>query len=77
MGFAKKLNQWSGEQSGGNKCGTERQEINAEEADTEPKEAMQRQQRLRRARRACIIHLEVAGVTQKLREAAQSLSRLM
>jgi len=70
------LNQWSREQSGGSKYGTERREISAEEADTEPEEAMQRQQRLRRAKRACFIHAEAARVTQKPREAAQSLSRL-
>jgi len=70
------LNQWSGEQLGGSKYGTKRREISTEEADTEPKEATQKQQRLRRARRACVIHVEAAGVMQKPREAAQSLSRL-
>ena len=50
------MNQWSGEQLGGTKYGTERWDINAEVADAEPEEAMQRQQRLRRAKRACVIH---------------------
>eukprot|EP00253_Pinus_taeda_P001429 PITA_01429 len=68
---------WSGEQSGGSKYGTERLQINAEEAEVEPEEATQRQQRLRRAKRAGVIHAEVVGVMQKPREAAQSLSRLM
>jgi len=70
------LNQWSGEHSGGSKYGTERQEINAEEVDAELEEATQRQQRLRRARKACVIHAGAAGVTQKPRDAAQNLSRL-
>ena len=76
MGFAEKLNQWSGEQLGGSKYRTERRQINVEEADAKPEEATQRQQRLRRARRACVIHAEAVRVTQKPREAAQSFSRL-
>ena len=63
------MNQWSREQSGGSKYGTERREISAEEADVEPEEATERQQRLRRARRACVILAEAAGVTQQPREA--------
>ncbi len=75
-GLAEKLNQWSGEQLGGNKYGTERREISAEaeKADAGPEGAMQR---LRRASRACVIHAKAAGVTQRAREAAQSLNRLM
>ena len=76
VGFAEKLNQWFGGQSRGSKYGTERREINAEEVDTEPEEATQRQQRLRKARRACVINTEATRVTQKPREVAQSLSRL-
>ena len=63
------MNQWSGEQSGGSKYGIERREINAE-ADAGPEEATQRKQRLRRASKACVIHAEAAGVTQKAKEAA-------
>ena len=63
-------------QLGGSKYGTERREINTEEVDAEPEEATQRQQRLRRAKRTCVIHADAAGVMQKPREAVQSLSRL-
>ena len=72
------MNQWFGEQSKGSKYGAERQEINAEaeESDVGSKKAMQRQQSLCRANKACVIHAEAAGVTQKAREVAQSLSRL-
>jgi len=70
------LNQWSEDKSGGSKYEIERQEISAEEVDVELEEATQRQQRLRRAKRACIIHAKTAVVTQKPREAAQSLNRL-
>jgi len=64
------LNQWSGEQSGGSKYGIERWEINAEteEADAGPEEATQRQQRLHRVSKACVIHVEATGVTQKAKE---------
>ena len=76
--LAEKLNQRSGEQSGGSKYETKRREIStkAVEADARPKGAMQRQQRLRRASRACVIHAEAAGVTQKAKEVAQSLNKL-
>jgi len=47
------------------------------EADVELEGATQRQQRLRKARRACVLHAKATGVTQRAREAAQSLSRLM
>ena len=43
------------------------------EVDAEPKGATQR---LCRARRACVIHAEATGVTQRSSEAAQSLTRL-
>lgn len=70
------MNQWSGEQLGGSKYRTKRWEISTEEADAELEEATQRQQGLRRARRACVIHAKATGVTQKPREAAQRVSRL-
>ena len=76
MGFAEKLNQWSADQSGDRKYGTKRREISAEDADAEPEEATQRQQRLHRAKRACIIHAKAAGVTQRVRKVAQSLNGL-
>ena len=71
------MNQWFGEKSGGSRYRTERWdqllEISAEtgEADARPKGATQRQQRLRRARRAYIIHAEAVGVTQKPRGCAE------
>jgi len=46
------------------------------EGDAESEGAMQRQQRLRRARRACVIHAEATRVTQRAREAVQSLRKL-
>lgn len=72
------MNKWSGEQSGGSKYGTEGQEISieAEKADVGPEGATQRQQKLHRANRACVIHVEATGVTQKAKEVAQSLNRL-
>eukprot|EP00253_Pinus_taeda_P010535 PITA_10535 len=69
---------WYGEQLGGNKYGTEKWEISVEakKADAGLEGATQRQQRLCRGSRACIIHTEAVGVMQKARKAAQSLNRL-
>eukprot|EP00253_Pinus_taeda_P036672 PITA_36672 len=60
------------------KYGTEREEISTEtdKADAGPERATKRQQRLRTANRACVIHTEATRVMQKAREAAQSLNRL-
>jgi len=58
------LNQWSREQSGGNKYGIERREINAEEE--EEKRQMQSQRKPRRGSRDCAEPKGPASSTQRL-----------